>query len=271
MIRLIRIEFHKLWTTRSFKVLLILWILAFVSIPVAGTIGLEWLETLGMQLEFNLSASKLPVFDFQDIWQNLTYSYKLVTIFVSFMVIISVGNEFSYKTMRQNIIDGLSKKEFWLAKISLIVTLSLIASLLVLILGLVVGYTNSPVTSMDFVLMNIDFVGAYFLHLVHFLTFCMFVTLLIRKSGLTIALLMFYVYIIEPITTLILEEQWGLVTLSNSFPMEASWSLIRIPLPKYILQQVQDYVALQDVLISGAWIVVLLLGSYQLIVRRDLS
>jgi hypothetical protein len=271
MIRLIRIEFHKLWTTRSFKVLLALWLLAFISIPIAGTVGLAWLESLGLDLGFNLKAGDLPLFDFEDIWQNLAYVYKCLTIFVSFMIIISVGNEFRYKTMRQNIIDGLSKREFWFAKVSLILFFSFIAALLVLVLGLIVGYANSPVTSMDFVMMNIEFVGAYFMHVVHFLAFCMFITLLIQKSGISIALLIFYIYIIEPITTLILEEEYKLVTLADSFPMESAWMLIKMPIPKYALQQVQDYVAMQDVLISGAWIIALLWGSYALIVKRDLN
>lgn len=270
MIRLLRIEFHKLWTTRSFKVLLTLWILAFLTIPIGGKIFLNWIAAQGATMDFALTPDKLPLFDFEDIWQNLTYVYKWVTIFLSFIIIISVGNEFRYKTMRQNIIDGLSKKEFLAGKLLLIGFFSVIATILVFILGLVAGFAYSPVTESEYIWMNVEFVGAYFLHLIHFLIFCMLVTLVIRKGGLSIAIIMFYVYILEAAGAGIMGSFEVTKPFANLFPMESNWMLIRIPFTKYILQETQDFVALKDVLIALAWTGLFLLGSYRLIVKRDL-
>lgn len=272
MNKLLSIEFMKLRHTRYFKVLTVLWIVAFLAIPF-GTMGLlDYLdETAGViSQDFPILPSQLPIFDFVDIWQNLAYVYKCITIFLSFIIIISVTNDLDYSVARQNVIDGLSKKQYLLSKIYFILVVSAVATVALLVLGLIAGYSLSPVTGFEYVVRNIEFVGAYFLQVFSFLMFCFVVALLIKRAGFAIALILFWVYIIEPIASSIVTYQFKLPLLGNMFPVEASWNFIHVPIPKYLLQPVQDFISFQDMAIGLGYIGVYLLVSWLLITRRDM-
>jgi hypothetical protein len=271
MIRLLKIELTKLYTNRFFRVLGVLWIFAFFTIPVAFNYLLEWIqknEPVGGN-PF-ITPDQWPIFDFVDIWQNLAYLYKMVTIFICFIVLASVTNEFDFKTIRQNVIDGLSRKEFWLSKISFMLAISGLATIILATIGFTVGYAYSPVTEPEFVFRNIEFMGAYFMLVFYFLMFCFVISLLIKRAGFAFAGILFYIYILEPIVTVILTQKYKLEFLADCFPSEAGWNLIRLPFEKYLMRYSQDFVSFQDLGIASVWLVIFLGVSYWLVNRRDL-
>lgn len=268
MIKLLKLEFAKIKPTRYFKVLTVLWLIAFFSIPIGYNILVVKL-TEGVTMESSLLNPQFwPFFDFEDIWQNFAYVYKMITVFVCLMLIISTTNEFDYKTARQNIINGLSKRKFWLSKITLIISTALIATVMLFGLGLIAGFINSPITSIGSIFENIEFMFAYFLHVVHFLMFTFVISLLIRRAGFTIALVLFWTYIVEPIVSGISAKYFGIV--GDLFPMEAGWNLIQVPFLKYGFQETQDYVSIQDWAIALVWIGLFAWSSYALITKRDI-
>jgi hypothetical protein len=245
---------------------------AFIAIPLSINSVLLWIESKNM-LGVNsiLSPSQWPLFDFVDIWQNLAYIYKMVSIFMSFIIIISVTNEFDYKTIRQNVIDGFDKKDFWLSKINLVLCLALIATILLVILGLTVGFSLSPVIESKYVLQNIEFVFAYFMSVCHLLLFSLMLSLLIKRAGIVIAILMFWLYILEPTLIGLSSSRlldWPFV--AELLPMQAGWNLIPTPFGKFLLMKTQDFVSLQSFAVAGLWIMFFLSASYALIAKRDL-
>lgn len=272
MFNLLQIELAKLWPAKYFRILTALWLIAFISIPFATSSLLDWIQAnniLGQNPIFDPSI--WPIFDFEDIWQNLAYIYKMITIFMTFIIIISVTNEYDYKTIRQNVIDGFSKKQFWLSKISLIICFSLLAGLMLLVLGLIVGYSLSPVVDAAFVMKNIEFVLAYIFQVFYLMMFAFFLSILIKRAGITIAIMVFWIYIIEPIITgIVAGPLLDLPLIANSFPVEAGWNLIHMPFKKYLLLQAQDYISFQDISIALAWCSTFFWGSYALLVKRDL-
>jgi hypothetical protein len=272
MIKLLSIEYMKLRHTRYFKVLSILWVVAFLAIPFATSGLLDYLDTTvgAISEEIPILPSQLPIFDFVDIWQNLAYVYKCITILLSFIIIISVTNDLDYSIARQNVIDGMSKSEYLRSKIYFILAVSLIATLALFILGLVAGYSLSPVTDWEYVVRNIEFVGAYFLQVFSFLMFCFVIALLVKRAGFAIALIIFWVYIIEPVSSSIVTYNLGSSLLGDMFPVEASWNFIRMPIEKYFLRPVQEFVSFQDLSIGIGYIGIYLLSSWLLITRRDL-
>ncbi|NNE54490.1 MAG: hypothetical protein HKN32_00620 [Flavobacteriales bacterium] len=269
MRRLLKLELKKLTATKYFKVLSILWLIAFLTIPLVGGVSLAWMDNFVTEMDIKLKPSQLPIFDFVDIWQNLAYFYKCITIFICFSLVISMCNEYSYKTVRQNVIDGLSKKELWLSKVALMLGLTTIATIGLLVLGLIVGFIFSPVVGPAYIFKNIEFVGAYFIHVFLFLSFCLFIANLIKRSGFAIALVLFYVYIVEFALSTYLRHEVN-EHLANLLPIEASWKLIHQPFTRYLLSACQDYVAWHEVVVAIVWIGIFQWGSYQLLAKRDL-
>jgi ABC-2 type transport system permease protein len=274
--RLFRIEWYKLRSTRYFRVLAVLSLVAFLLIPLLGNVILEWIENNinGISEDLILQPSQLPIFDFVDIWQNLAWVYKRISIILSFIVIISVTNDLDYKTARQNIIDGMSRKEFWLSKMSLVLALSGISTLLFLIIGLVIGYSMSPVTGIEYVFRHIEFVGAYFLQVFSMLMFSFMVSLIVKRSGFAIALIILWNYVVENVilgvNAIFDELEWvSSMWISNSMPLEAASNLIPNPLFKYVLMDSPDYIPWESLLIALAWLAFYVVFTLRRIQRRD--
>jgi ABC-2 type transport system permease protein len=270
MLRLLSIEYYKLRNTRYFWVLCALFLVFLLSVPIASKALLNYLESIGETVFDGINPGELPLFDFVDIWQNLTWVYSSFSIFLGFIVVISLTNEYSYGTIKQNVIDGLSRREFLGTKLTFIVVMSLIVSLIAMLIGLIMGYLWSPVKEFAFVVKHIEFIPAYFLHLVGFQLLCLFVAMLIKRSGITIALLTFYVYVIEPIITSILRFQYDQELIANLFPVRAIGNIIPFPLAKYALRETQTSVEWDDLGILLFFIALLLFLIDRMIVKRDL-
>jgi len=272
MLRLIAIEFFKLRYTRYFWILAGLFIVLLIAIPIGVHAFLDFLTAEGESPVGNLGieANQLPVFDFVDLWQNLTWVYKNFSIFLGFIILISLGNEFSTGTIKQNVIDGMSPTELLLSKIYFIGVLSLITTLIVAGVGLVCGFFWSPVKEVSFIVRHLEFLPAYFLHLVLFQLFCLCIGLLIKRIGIALAMLMFYIYAIEPIITAILEYKYELPWLADLFPLRAFGNFIPNPFPKYLLKETITTVPLPELgigLLYGAMFGYL---AYRLMTKRDL-
>ena len=113
MIKLLKIELKKILTYKIFWIILGLYFL-FLAL---GMILAEFMVN-SMVTDINkrmpIPFPKAVIYNFPDIWQNLTFfaSIRFVMIFPAIIVIILITNEFANKTIRQNIINGMSKNEF---------------------------------------------------------------------------------------------------------------------------------------------------------------
>ena len=100
--RLLQIELHKLWHNTISKVLIFGYFLLILSISILSTIKID----LG-PVKFNLAEQ--GIFNFPYIWHFNTFMISLLKIFFAIIIVAMVGNEYSHKTLKQNLIDGLSK------------------------------------------------------------------------------------------------------------------------------------------------------------------
>jgi hypothetical protein len=115
------------------------------------------------------------------------------------VIIILITNEFTYKTIRQNVINGLGKAEFITSKLLLILVISVVMTVFVTIGTLVLGISNTSDLTMAMVLEKIMFVPGFFITMITFLVYALFFGFLLRNTGLSIALFTLYVFIVEPI------------------------------------------------------------------------
>ncbi|HLF65921.1 MAG TPA: ABC transporter permease subunit [Saprospiraceae bacterium] len=210
----------------------------------------------------------LPLFDFVDVWQNMAYITFLFKYILAFVVMISICQEYTMRTIRQNMIDGLSRAEYVISKLGMVTVLSLLAGLLLLILGLFLGMLYSPVKSLDFVVQSIEFVPAFAFETFCFLAFAMFLSTLIRRTGFAIILFILYSLIMEPIATTIMKHEYELATWY--FPIRAINNIIHLPFGKYIFQEVQDYVKWTELLVAGGWALIFIWLTWLLMTKRDL-
>ncbi|MEP5611906.1 MAG: ABC transporter permease [Cyclobacteriaceae bacterium] len=274
MIRAFKLEWLKLKHYRIFWVLFGIYLLAQLVITNGGVFVLEWLRDLGADFD-GLDPTMIPIYDFPDIWQNTSWMGSFIKILIAFIVIISVNNDLSYNTMRQNIIDGVSKKEFILSKFSLVLFLAAICTIVLFTSGLVTGFIYSSVTDIKYVLDELEFVVAYFYQLVVFSMLAFLVGLVIKKAGFAIVLLFFYSSFLEPIVTAILEHADPIkdqtASLAKFFPVYSVNNLIHVPFQRYFFQEIQDNVLWYEWLIATGWLVIFTYLIVFILNKRDLK
>lgn len=186
MIRLIKIEFRKLLKYKAFW---IIYGLHFVLFALVAN-GLERFKesiTLNGQ-PASMITDQINFFGYPEIWHNLSYLLSWFLFFLAVIIISFVSNEFSYKTLRQNIIDGMSKWEVIFAKEMVIVSM-VIGSLF--FLTLTVLFFGSVPEGGE-MLNGVQAIFAYGLSALIYLNFAFLVAVFIKRAGLGIGFLILY-------------------------------------------------------------------------------
>jgi len=267
MAELLKIDLKKMANYRTFWVVCGLYFLTLAFVTASGMEILKWLASKGAEFGADININRIPLYHFPDVWQNLLYTGGFFKIVLGIMVVISITNEFTYRTIRQNVIDGLSRWEFLLSKILTNFMLSLMSVVMMFIIALTTGLIYSPEIIINDILTDIEFFPAYFLEIFSFLSYALMLGIMVQRSGLTIILLMLS-QMIEAIIKVNLPESWE--PGFQFFPMQSISNLVAMPFPRYAFQQIQDYVSIPAVAISIAWIGLFNYFSYLKLTRSDL-
>ena len=273
MIRLIELEWLKL---RRYKVFWILFGMYFLGLAIVCSSGMFLMEFFKRQgAEFNgIDPTIIPLYDFPDIWQNMTYIATFFKVILGFIVIISVTNEISYRTLRQNVVEGLAKNEFLASKLSLAFILALTAVLFIFIEGLITGLIYSHVKEVQFIFMEMEFLAAYFLEVFTYLCLSLLIGLLLRRAGFAIVLLFMYSLIFEPFITVNFEHNPHLPEIFKSIspflPIRSLNNLIKVPFQRYVFMEVQDYVAWSAIAVVSGWLLMYNALILLILKKRDL-
>ncbi|GAL68504.1 hypothetical protein JCM19301_1902 [Jejuia pallidilutea] len=190
MLRLLQLELQKLLLNKTSKVLIFIsFILPFFVILLSSL----KINVFGF---FTLELGELGVFNFPIIWHLTTFFSSQFKFFFAIVVVSMIGNEYSNKTLKQNLIDGLSKKEFILSKFYTIVFFSFVSTILIGLISLCIGLYYSSYNEFGIIIQEINFLLAYFVKLVGFFSLCLFLGMLVKRSAFALAFL-FVLYIVE--------------------------------------------------------------------------
>ena len=274
MLRLLNLELQKLLLNRTSKILIFIsFILPFFVILLSSL----KINFFGF---FTLELGELGIFNFPVIWHLSTFFASQFKFFFAIVVVSMIGNEYSNKTIKQNLIDGLSKKEFILSKFYTIVFFSLVSTILIGLISLCIGLYYSSYTEAFIILRETEFLLAYFVKLTGFFSLCLFFGMLVKRSAFALAFL-FILFIVEWIL-------FGLMTwkldsniaekIQNFFPLKSMYKLIDQPFQRIAMSKfpekanlIYDYGAhVYEILIVVCWTALFVFLSYRLLKKRDL-
>lgn len=206
-------------------------------------------------------------YKFSHVWQNLGFWASIFVVFISVLVIILVTNEFVYKTNRQNVIDGLSKQEFYHAKWLLILILAIGTTLFVFLLGLGLAATSDSFSNFPG---NIEHLFYLFLLCVNYYGFALLLGLLFKRSGIAIGIFFMYYLIIENLAEKILNRY--LPDSGDYLPLQASDELLPLPLMDMVksIAQMNDVPPVNNFMLASlAWIIIYYVIGRLRIVKSD--
>ena len=259
MIRLLRIEAAKVMYNRPFWVMLGLYFFLFAIVAYA-------IANIELQMQdMPQDLSMFPIMEFPDIWHNITYLGGFFNLILAFIVIMVTANEYTFRTLRQHLIDGLTRVEFLGSKYLLILCLSTLLTLFMGVLALIFGFANTEAASMGKALEGSMFLIAFFVQTFAYLSLAMFFALLLRKAVFSIGLFVLYTWLIEKIPGWILDYEF-----LQYLPSKAMDRLIQFPLYKYMGQPSQTEVAMLDLGVNLGYIALFMVLSWVLLSKRDL-
>ena len=276
MIRLLHIEFIKLWNNRASKVLIISYFTLLTSIALFAAIKFD----IG-PIQFHLADQ--GIFNFPYIWHFNTFITAFFKLFLAIVIVSMMSNEYSNKTIKQNLIDGLSKKEFILSKFLTVISFSLISTLFVFVVSLILGLAYSDYNEISIILSDLEFLVAFFVKLTGFFSFCLFLGVLVKRSAFALGFLILW-QVFEGIVRGLI--RWKLFdgettdAIMGFFPLQAMFNLIKEPFSRLgavqsVVNQMGEELSLDyaihwyEILIVMIWTTIFIYG-YAILKKRDL-
>lgn len=278
--RLLGIELYKIWHNKTSRILMFGYFLLIFSIAILSTINVEF-----GPIKFNLAEQ--GIFNFPYIWHFNTFIIALLKIFFAIVIVAMIGNEYSYKTIKQNLIDGMSKGEFLKSKVYTIAAFVGISTLLVFIISLILGGIYSDYNEFQIIFSELEYLLAYAVKLFGFFSFCLFLAILIKRSAFALGFLALW-QVFEGIAYGLL--RWRLSDLIPQlsaeqvikfFPLRSIGNLITEPFTRLSAIQniadqlgegfTKDYgVSFLNITVVLVWSALFIWGSFSLLKGRDL-
>lgn len=185
MNNLLKIEWLKIKNYTAFKVMTIFFIL--------GVFALNYIVFLINREVVNKvpGAGLVPFspYDFENTWQSTSYATGYILLLPSLLLLMLFTNEYTFKTHRQNIIDGLSRQQFISVKMMMAVIFAIASTLLVLLSALIFGLASGT----SFSLHGIEFAGYFFLKAVSYNLIAILFSVLVKRTGFAIGI--FFIYL----------------------------------------------------------------------------
>lgn len=257
MIKLLYIEWLKIKSYRTFYVFMIAYILlillfyyGFDKFMRTGPIGL-----------IDLSV----VYKFPDVWYYAAYISTWFATIPGLLIINLTSNEISFRTMRQQVTDGLSRLDYLKGKLSLILSMSIFTGFLVFLCGLTFGLFKSGLPSSAHFFAHADYILRAMWVSFGMMSAALFIALLVKRSALAILIFLGIIWIIEPL----LGRIW-MVGIYPYFPMNSLDEFIASPLQLENMKFGMTSTPIGVFIAGLIYPILFILGAYRVISKEDI-
>ncbi len=185
MFKLLNIEWLKIKNYNAFIILS-----SFFALGVVTVNYIVFLVNKNMisQVDAAKVMGSFSPYNFDKTWQTTSYASGWLLLLPALLLIILVTNEFTYRTHRQNVIDGWSRVQFIHVKIVLAILTAIFSTILVFITALSFGLLSGSAFSTY----GISHVGFFFLKALSYNMIAVLIGVLIRRTGFAIGV--FFIY-----------------------------------------------------------------------------
>ncbi|MCG2616494.1 ABC transporter permease [Terrimonas sp. NA20] len=221
MLHLLKIEWLKVKNYRAFWVFSILYL---ASIFLVNYIAWSVVERTQSQAPAASMVLGSP-FAFPKVWQTVGWFSSWLLYFPGMIIIMLMVNEFNFKTHRQNVIDGWSRKQFIGVKIAIVVLFSVLITVLNAITSIFFGSLSGGGFSFE----GMEYLIYIFFQSLAYLFLALMLAVLFRRSGLAIIIFFLYGLIFEWLICGLLTFQAKATPFSYFLPLQTTDVLIPIP------------------------------------------
>lgn len=209
-------------------------------------------------------------YSFANVWANVGWWASIFIILTTVLVIIITTNEYSFRTGRQNLIDGLNRTQILNAKWILVVALAAATTVYVFLVGVFIAMSKDSMSNFPG---NIVQLFHFFILAVNYYSFGLLIALFIKRSGLAIGLFFLYCMFVEKIVQTIIN--WSTHgSMGNLLPLQTSDELLPFPVFKTISsltgESTQPNITTSTYVIASVlWIIIYYLISRYKLLKTD--
>ena len=228
MLHLLRIEWLKIKNYPTFWILTALFIISIYGLNYSVH------EIFAQRSMKNPAATAFvggPPFQFPQVWNTVTFLSGFLLFIPGLLIVISITNEYSYKTHRQNIIDGLSRTQFISVKMVLALILSIFATLIVFIITMLFGYMEGAA---PFSFTGIKYIWYFFIQAISYAGVAVLFSVLFKRSGITIGVFFLYAVVLDNMVAGILNHYT--TNIGYYMPLKSVNTLIPFPFFRSLAQ-----------------------------------
>lgn len=265
MLQRLQVEWMKLKNYRTFWILSLLYL---VSIFGANYIGYSIQEEAYNAQQAKGMAEMLlgtPPYAFPRVWQMTSWVSSWLLVMPGLIMIISVTNEFNFKTHRQNIIDGWTRRQFITVKLANVVILAIASTLTMVLTALYFGFINGEPFSLE----SSKYIFYFFVQSLNYIMVGLLFALLFKRGGLAIGLYFLYALVLENILSSVLSYYFD--HIGRFLPLDSTDKLIPFPvLEEAQKQTIRPYNADNLVYVAIAYVAAFFILSYRKFETDDL-
>jgi ABC-2 type transport system permease protein len=264
MLPLLRIEWMKIKNYRTFWILLGIVVLAIpgVNYAVYGIVGAATSGGKGG------GAPIINPFGFPDGWHTICYTSSMLFIMQAILIITLTTNEFSFKTHRQNVIDGWSRGAFIGVKLIGVLMLSVLSTLVVGLTVLGFGYFTGKTGAHVSAWQGSRFLFFYFVQVISYSMIAFVIAVLIKRSGLAIGIFLIYM-IVEQVAMGILTHFLHF-TPAEYFPEETTDRLIPFPGIHLISEAEWEHQIPGHLIVAAIYLIIYCIATTRYFLKSDL-
>lgn len=268
MLSLLKIEWLKVKSYRTFWILFGVFFLLFpLTFYFSGAKFMENVSDSTDQANTIKTIVGAP-FVFPKVWHSASWFGGMFFIILGMLFVLLITNEVHYRTHRQNIIDGLSRTEFILAKFSVMISLVLLSTVMVFLTGLFAGLVFSKSGSTASLFDQLYFVGYFALMATLYLTVAFLIAILVKRTGLAIIIYFAFVVFVDNLL-------WLALTFKDSqmgyfLPLESADSLVPNPFKPKMMER-RKISDLSLIITASAYITAFTYAILEYFKRSDLK
>ncbi len=210
-------EFTKIWSYGAFRIIILLhFILFFLVVLVTSQLDIT---IPGFSTDY--------LYQFPNIWEFFPWVASWFNLLLAILIIVITGNEYTFRTFRQHVIDGLSRTNLLTGKGFLIAAIAIYSMLMVLLFSLLFGFIFTRDLTVAVFVKKTYMLLVYFVQALAYMSAGFLLAILFRNTALAIVLFILYRLIIEPVVRLFFQPEVRLF-----FPMKVISNLT--PMPEFL-------------------------------------
>ena len=223
LIKTLSTEWLKLRRYRPFWVIFLLYPVCLGGVVTISVWTQTKIQSAAGDAGLSSAVDQYLPFAFPHVWQSVAYLSSWLHFLPAVLVILSVTNEFAFRTHRQNLLDGWGRGQFLAAKSLMVSAICFYGTAVVAILALIAGVASGSTPGTK----GAGYLLLFLLQSHVYMMFALFLAFVVRRAAISLAAFFIYSMILENFVAFLLNYQWN--GIGAYLPLEAAGGLLPFP------------------------------------------